>query len=244
MALSIKDRVRESSTTTGTGTVTLNGAYTGYRSFSSAISDGDTVYYVIHNTESGFENEFEVGLGTYNSSTITRDIVLQSTQNGEKINLAGSGAVFITYPADKAVFKDENDRIPVGSSGIIFSDSTIQTTAAVKNDQFTYVSGIANYASGQSVIANSYINIDSDFSVSNNDHKIFANTSLNSINVYIPTASGVGGKEYVIKKTIGNNEVNVIPSGLETIDGQNSQTILTEYRSLTIVSDNTNWLIT
>jgi len=239
MSLKVSDRVRENTVTVGSGTLVLTGNTNGFKRFTNVLSDNDITYYCIEEND-----KFEVGLGTYNSSTITRDIVLQSTQNGEKINLAGSGAVFITYPADKAVFKDENDRIPVGSSGIIFSDSTIQTTAAVKNDQFTYVSGIANYASGQSVIANSYINIDSDFSVSNNDHKIFANTSLNSINVYIPTASGVGGKEYVIKKTIGNNEVNVIPSGLETIDGQNSQTILTEYRSLTIVSDNTNWLIT
>ena len=135
MALSIKDRVRESSTTTGTGTVTLNGAYTGYRSFSSAISDGDTVYYVIHNTESGFENEFEVGLGTFTLSgtTLSRDTVYTSSNSDALVNFsAGTKEVFITYSAEGAVYQDTSGDVTVGGKITVGSAPTADLDVATK----------------------------------------------------------------------------------------------------------------
>ena len=135
MALSIKDRVRESSTTTGTGTVTLNGAYTGYRSFSSALSDGDTVYYVIHNTESGFENEFEVGLGTFTLSgtTLSRDTVYTSSNSDALVNFsAGTKEVFITYSAEGAVYQDTSGDVTVGGKITVGSAPTADLDVATK----------------------------------------------------------------------------------------------------------------
>jgi hypothetical protein len=99
MALVIKDRVKETSTTTGTGTLTLAGAATGYQSF-AAIGDGNTTYYTIVGG-----TQWEVGIGTYTSSgtTLSRDTVLSSS-TGAKIDLAaGTKDVFVTYPSERAI---------------------------------------------------------------------------------------------------------------------------------------------
>ena len=105
MALVVKDRVRENSTTTGTGTLTLTGAVSGFQTFSSAIGNTETTYYAIVNN-----TEWEIGIGTVGAGTLTRDTVLESSNGGTKVNLsAGTKDVFCTYPAEKAVYLDENN---------------------------------------------------------------------------------------------------------------------------------------
>ena len=66
MALVISDRIKESSTTTGTGTLTLGGAVTGFETFTANLSNGDTTYYCCTDN-----TDFEVGLGTFTSSGTT-----------------------------------------------------------------------------------------------------------------------------------------------------------------------------
>jgi hypothetical protein len=105
MALVVKDRVQETSTTTGTGTITLAGAVSGFQSF-SAIGNGNTTYYAIVGG-----TEWEVGLGTYTSSgtTLSRDTVLASS-TGSKVSFsAGTKNVFVTYPASDSVYQDANN---------------------------------------------------------------------------------------------------------------------------------------
>jgi len=103
MALVVKDRVQETSTTTGTGTFTLAGAVSGFQSF-SAIGNGNTTYYAIV-----LGSEWEVGIGTYTSSgtTLSRDTVLESSNSGSLVNFsAGTKNVFVTYPAERALYTD------------------------------------------------------------------------------------------------------------------------------------------
>jgi len=105
MALVVKDRVQETSTTTGTGTFTLAGAVSGFQSF-SAIGNANTTYYAIVGGA-----EWEVGLGTYTSSgtTLSRDTVLASS-TGSKVSFsAGTKNVFVTYPAAESVYQDANN---------------------------------------------------------------------------------------------------------------------------------------
>ena len=100
MALVLADRVQETTTTTGTGTVTLAGAATGYQTF-AAVGDGNSTYYTITGT-----TEWEVGIGTYTSSgtTLSRTTVLSSSNAGSLVNFsAGSKNVFVTYPASLSV---------------------------------------------------------------------------------------------------------------------------------------------
>jgi hypothetical protein len=102
MALVIADRVRETSTTTGTGTLTLAGAVSGFQTFSTAIGNTNTCYYTIVNG-----SEWEVGLGTVAAGTLARTTVLKSSNAGSAVNFsAGTKDVFVTYPADKAVDTD------------------------------------------------------------------------------------------------------------------------------------------
>jgi hypothetical protein len=133
MALVVKDRVKESSTTSGTGTLTLAGAVTGFQAFSAALSNGDTTYYAIAESSTG---AWEVGLGTYTTSgtTLARTTVLSSSNSGSAINLSGAGAdVFITQPADKAAYFD--------ASGDLFLNQ--DPTSALQSATKQYVDTIA-----------------------------------------------------------------------------------------------------
>jgi hypothetical protein len=114
MALVLKDRVKETSTTTGTGTFTLAGAATGFQSF-SVIGNSNTVYYAIVLNGA---NEWEIGIGTYTSSgtTLSRDTVLESSNSGSKVNFsAGAKEVFCTYPAERSVYVGAADNVIYGS---------------------------------------------------------------------------------------------------------------------------------
>jgi hypothetical protein len=118
MALVIADRVKETTQTTGTGTVTLDGSTSGFNSF-SAIGDGNTTYYTITDNDTAWET----GVGTYTASgtTLSRDTILDSSNSGSAVNFgSGSKDVFVTYPADKAVYKDESGEF----------NATTATTAA------------------------------------------------------------------------------------------------------------------
>jgi hypothetical protein len=102
MALVVKDRVRETSTTTGTGTFTLAGAVTGFQTFSSAIGNTNTTYYTITNGA-----EWETGIGTVGAGTLNRTTVLASSNSGSAVTFtAGTKDVFVTYPAGKAIYTD------------------------------------------------------------------------------------------------------------------------------------------
>ena len=135
MALVVKDRVKETTTTTGTGTVTLGGAASGYQSF-SVVGDGNTTYYSIIDVEN---NDWEVGLGTYTASgtTLSRDTVLESSNAGSLVNFsAGTKTVFSTYPAEKAAFVDD-----IPASGVDFdpvgTDNSTDVTLAGSYDYIT-----------------------------------------------------------------------------------------------------------
>ena len=106
MALVIKDRVKELTTTAGTGAVTLLGSPTGYQTFTSAVGNGNTTYYAIVDNTSG---DWEVGLGTYTSATtsLSRDTVLSSSNAGSLVTFSSSSKdVFVTYPASKGIYTD------------------------------------------------------------------------------------------------------------------------------------------
>jgi hypothetical protein len=115
MALVLADRVRDTTTTTSTGTVTLSGtAPTGYQTFATAIGNGNTTYYTIN---AGFQ--WEVGIGTFTTSgnTLTRTTVLSSSSGGALVDFAaGTKDVFVTYPAEKSVNYDGSNNVGIGTT--------------------------------------------------------------------------------------------------------------------------------
>lgn len=116
MALVLADRVRETSTTTGTGTVTLGGAVIGFQTF-AAIGDGNVTYYTIAGQGT---SEWEVGIGTYTSSgtTLSRDTILSSSNSGLAVNFsAGLKDVFVVYPSERAVYYNAANVAPFDPAG-------------------------------------------------------------------------------------------------------------------------------
>jgi hypothetical protein len=115
MALVLKDRVQEVSTTSGTGTLTLSGAVAGFQTFSTAIGNGNTTFYTI------FDNTayvWEVGIGTVGAGTLARTTVLSnSSGNTSPINLAGNSVfVWCDYPSEKSVNLDASGNVtPLGT---------------------------------------------------------------------------------------------------------------------------------
>lgn len=122
MAFIINDRVKETTTTTGTGTITLGGAATGFETFAAGIGNSNTTYYCITLPNSA---EFEVGLGTLNgdSSTLARTTVISSSNSDSAVDFsAGTKDVFCTLPASKAVYLDASTPpVPIGAASAGFA---------------------------------------------------------------------------------------------------------------------------
>tara|TARA_R110000796_G_scaffold195116_1_gene311637 strand:+ start:287 stop:673 length:387 start_codon:yes stop_codon:yes gene_type:complete len=121
MALVLNDRVKETSSSSGTGNITLTGAPDGFITFNTGISTGNTTYYAIRNTG---VNEFEVGVGTLlNSTTLVRTTVIDNS-NGDtnKVDFTSGTSlnVFCTLPASKAIYLDASGNA-VGAAGAGFA---------------------------------------------------------------------------------------------------------------------------
>ena len=126
MAFITNDRVKETSTTTGTGTITLAGAATGFITFNAGIGDTNTTYYTIVGED--VPSEWEVGIGTYTNSgtTLSRDTVIGRSNGGAKTDFAaGTKVVFVSLPAEKATMKDN-------SGDLVYGDGTAVDVGASK----------------------------------------------------------------------------------------------------------------
>ncbi|NBS69622.1 hypothetical protein EBT31_12020, partial [bacterium] len=148
MALVLKDRVKETTTTTGTADFTLGGASTGFQSF-SVIGNGNTTYYAAVDPTTG---DWEVGVGTYSTTgpTLTRDSVLESSNAGSKVVFAaGSKDVFCTYPAERSVNLDAAGSavtiLDIGTLGVSTANiSTANITSGTVSTTPTSSTDIAN----------------------------------------------------------------------------------------------------
>ena len=170
MALVLNDRVKESTTTTGTGTVTLGGAVQGFETFAAGIGNSNTTYYCIQ-----LGSEFEVGLGTLSSdsSTLARTTIISSSNSDSAVNFsAGTKFVFCTMPASKATVLDANNNLTlpaklimpdVTAGKMLVGDGTSYEEVAVSGDIGLASSGamtIQSDAVEQSMIADDAVGAD------------------------------------------------------------------------------------
>jgi hypothetical protein len=139
MPLQLKDRVLETASAPGTGTVTLLGASLGYQSFNTALTSGNTTYYAI--ADLGGAN-WEVGIGTFTSpNQLARNTILESSGGGSIVNFSsGTQNVFITYPAEKSVNLD-------ASGNLVFDGTTTTSNLKLGNNLDT---------NGQLIIGGNY----------------------------------------------------------------------------------------
>ena len=130
MAFVLNDRVKETSTTTGTGAIALGGAVAGFETFGSGIGNNNVTYYAIFHTTLG---EFEVGVGTLDGSSanLTRTSVLSSSNSDNAVNFsAGTKQIFCTQPAARAVFIDNSDTVSL-SSGVSATGNNLAVAGTV-----------------------------------------------------------------------------------------------------------------
>jgi cytoskeletal protein CcmA (bactofilin family) len=138
MALVISDRVKETTTTTGTGTYTLGGAVTGFETFTTNLSNSDTTYYCCTDN-----TDFEVGLGTFTSSgtTLARTAILASSNSNNAVSWSsGTRTVFCTLPAAKTVFLDASGNTSV--SGSVTATSFVIGSADINENDLESIDGI------------------------------------------------------------------------------------------------------
>jgi hypothetical protein len=155
MPLVVADRVRETSTTAGTGTLTLGGAVAGFRSFAD-IGNGNTTYYAIVDSTAG---TWEVGIGTYTASgtTLSRDTVLSnSSGTTSQINFASNSKdVFSTYPASKSVFEDASNIASAqhfsADNGIMLNKNAVATSFTIPTNYNAMSAGTVTVNSGVTV---------------------------------------------------------------------------------------------
>jgi hypothetical protein len=193
MALALFDRVQETTTTTGTGSVTLAGAVPGFQSF-AVVGNGNTCYYTIVDGSA-----WEVGIGTYSTSgpTLARTTVLSnSSGNTSPITLAaGTKSIFLTYPAEKSVNLDASDNVsPLGtvSSGV-WQGSTVGV--AYGGTGVTASSGANSVVlrDGSQNIAVNRVN-----QSNTNTTAAGGTTALTAASSYIHTLVGTGGQTYTL----------------------------------------------
>lgn len=150
MALVLADRVNETTTTSGTGTITLAGAVPNYQTF-AVIGNGNQTYYTIfHQTLS----EWEVGIGTYTSAgtLLSRDTVLSSSNSGSLVNFsAGTKNVFCDYPAGKAVFEDVDNNVTV--AGNVVAGNGIFVNSTTVSSSYTIAAGYNGISVGPMTVA-------------------------------------------------------------------------------------------
>lgn len=142
MSIRLRDRVKQGTVSTGTGTISFSTSFSSFQDFSGVLSDGDSTYYVI---EDG--TDFEVGQGTYSGNTLSRDQVFSSSNGDSLVSLAGTSTVFITYPASKSVHLNGSGNVtgiesidfklgvtPEYAEGRVFYDN-VNHALAVYNDE-------------------------------------------------------------------------------------------------------------
>jgi trimeric autotransporter adhesin len=210
MALILKDRVKETSATAGTGTLTLTGAVIGYQTFNSVVATGSKVYYAIQNTAIGFETEWEVGVGTFTATaSLSRDTVLSSSNSGSLVNFSTDPElqVFITQPAEEAVYLNQaTGKVEIGGNGTnTVSFTNINTTNLTANTVTLTAGTISTNAANATDIVNKQY-VDGIVSAGVHYHEPVLVESPIALNALYNQPGGAGNG---VGATLTNNGANV-----------------------------------
>ena len=182
MALVLADRVYETSTTVGTGTLTLAGALNSYQTFSAAIGNGNTCYYALAAVGG---TDWEVGIGTVGAGTLARTTILSSSNSNLVVNLPiGTVNVFVTYPSERSVNLDASGNATALGTPAAFTGTNISGTASGLTAGAATVLATARNIAGVSFNGSTSINIP----LSNLSDVTFSTPAVNELLGYNGTA--------------------------------------------------------
>lgn len=208
MALILLDRVKVNTTTTGAGTVVLaSTAPAGYQSF-AVIGDNNTTYYTIAGQTT---SEWEVGIGTYylaNSSLSRTTILSSSNANAAVTFTAGTKDVFVTYPAERAIYADSSNITTITN----FASANVLITGGKVNSAALTGGSINNMTIGATTAnTGSFTNITA--------------TTINSTSTTLLATSGgnvgIGNTAPVLKFNVASNGYNIRTASADNLYGYN-----------------------
>jgi hypothetical protein len=240
MALVLKDRVKETTSTAGTGTLTLAGAASGFQSF-AVVGDGNTTYYAISDAATG---AWEVGVGTYTASgtTLSRTTVLSSSNAGSLVDFAaGTKDVFLTYPSSRSVYLDA-----AGSAVSVLDIGTLGVgTANVTTANITAGTVSTAPASGNDLVNKSYV----DTLVASGIHfhqPVRVESPINLNATYNNGTAGVGATltNAGTQAALVIDGVTVSVADRVLVYQQTTQTQNGVYVVTDVGSGSTNWILT
>ena len=245
MATVLKDRVKVSATTTGTGTFTLGSAAVGFQSF-AVIGDANQTYYTIAMQPGAPTGEFEVGIGTVTDTagtfTLARDTVLESSNAGSAVDFpAGTKDVFVTYPAERAVFLNT-----AGTAVTALDVTTLgAATANITTANITAGTVTTSPASGNDIVNKTYV----DTLVASGIHfhePVRVESPINLNATYNNGTAGVGAT-----LTNAGTQIALVIDGITMVVAdrvlvyeQTDQTQNGVYVVTSIGSGATNWVLT
>jgi hypothetical protein len=213
--------VKETSATTGTGTYTLAGAVAGFRSFSSAMTDGQSVVYACTDAVN-----FEVGVGVYSSGTISRGRIISSSNSGSAVNWgAGTRNIFLTIPpglfnafSSKNAFDytDDSNDISGNASLAVGIGNTVSGIEDMALGLLHYLSGDYSIALGRqaaSRLGNNIVYSNTKFYVSGDAQhqraigiQITSNATPDTLNVRMEPGSGTTGALFITARVLASQD--------------------------------------
>jgi hypothetical protein len=253
MALILKDRVKETSSSSGTGSVTLGGAFPGYQTFNAVIATGSTVYYTIHNLTAGDDDEFEVGVGTFTSpATLSRDTVLSSSAGGtSKVNFTSgiSGLeVFITQPAEEAIYLNQaTGKVEVGGNGTNTVSFTNVNTTNLTATTVTLTAGTISTAPANSTDITNKTYVDNLVASGTHFHEpVRVESPINLTATYNNGTDGVGATltNSGTQAALVIDGVTMVVADRVLVYEQTNQTQNGVYVVTNVGSGSTNWVLT
>ena len=228
----------------------------------SAFSAGDELYLSATQIGSGVNTSpvipnFKVTLGHVITSSSSNGSILVQVGNaklgGGDVKSEGplnvSGVPFITSTSDTTaggsltdplfIFDSGNRQLQLASGVQLLDGEPSNTSNVLYND-----GGVLKFDGSEiQTKQRTYNNISSDFSMSDDSDVVFIDSTSSSINIYLPTADGVGGKQLLFKMVSGSNSGVLVASGSQLIDGQSAFGIYNIYESISVISNNSNWFV-
>jgi hypothetical protein len=230
MALVLKDRVKETTTSTGTGAITLAGASGAFQPF-SVIGNGNNTYYAIVGQTS---TEWEVGIGTYTLSgtTLSRDTVLSSSNSNTLVNFsAGTKDVFCTYPSEKAIYEEPNGETLINSGPITVIGAGVTSIPSLPAELGKFIGDVNSFAQIYTLNQNDGATASADF-VAYNDlttdgNTYFTDMGISSSNytsvdypIFTPNSGYVfhQGGDFFLGNQTTNKDVIIFSGGVDVTD--------------------------
>jgi len=226
----LKDRVKVSAVTTGTGTITLGAAAAGYQDF-SAIGNGNITYYTIA-LQSG--NEWEVGKGTVTQTTgvwyLARDTVFESSNAGNLVNFsAGTKDVFVTYPAERAIYEEPDGQTLIDGGPITVLGSGVTVNPSLEAELGKFVGNVDSFGQVYNLNQSDGSSASADFVVYNDEttdgFTHFTDIGINSSNyssvdypLFTPGSGYVfhDGDDFFIGNQTAAKDVVLFAGGVDT----------------------------